>query len=243
MAYTSFKFTKDPSDMVKTLSNMEAKQMPFAVSLAINQTLDEAVPHNQNHMKKVFDRPTPFTLNSLQRKKTHKKRFPMIGRLEFREFAGKGTPASKYLTPQIEGGGRRTKRHERRLSAVGKLPQGKMTAPAQGSPLNQYGNLTGAEYTKLLSQVQALGDQSMTRVSKMKKRSTFKGYYVAYKGNQPVGIRKRLSKNKSQKILNFIDPPNYVARYDFYDLNRAFMNKTFRKRISQTLAFAIRTAK
>lgn len=230
--------------MVKTLSNMEAKQMPFAVSLAINQTLDEAVPHNQNHMKKVFDRPTPFTLNSLQRKKTHKKRFPMIGRLEFREFAGKGTPASKYLTPQIEGGGRRAKRHERRLSAVGILPHGKMTAPAQGAPLNQYGNLTGAEYTKLLSQLQALGDQSMTRASKMRKRGNFKGYYVAKnKAKQPVGIRKRINKNKTQLILSFIDPPNYVARYDFYDLNRAFMNKTFRKRISQTLDYAIRTAK
>jgi hypothetical protein len=218
--------------------------MPFAVSLAINQTLDEAVHYNRNHMKKVFDRPTPYTLNGLQRKKTNKKKLPMVGRLEFKEFAGKGTPASKYLTPQIEGGGRRTKRHERRLSAVGILPQGKMTAPARDAPLNQYGNLTGAEYTKMLSQLQALGEQSMTRVSKMKKRSTFKGYYVAKNSaKQPVGIRKRISKNKSQKILSFIDPPNYSPRYDFYDLNRLFMDRTFKKRINQTLAFAIRTAK
>jgi len=47
------------------LNALERKQLPFAYSLAVNRTAKLVKQAEIDKMRAVFDRPTPYTLNSL----------------------------------------------------------------------------------------------------------------------------------------------------------------------------------
>lgn len=63
------------------------------------------------------------------------------------------TPASKYMLPQVEGGGRHIKRFERALQAAGAMPAGWQSVPADGAKLDAYGNISRGQIVQILSQV------------------------------------------------------------------------------------------
>lgn len=54
------------SRVIKGLNDFHQKQLPFATSLALNRTAQAIRKDLRSEMERVFDRPTPFTLNSLQ---------------------------------------------------------------------------------------------------------------------------------------------------------------------------------
>lgn len=104
----------------------------------------DAKPAVQEEMKRVFDKPTPYTLNSIYTKLNTADMSVDIG---LKEWGGKGTPAAEYLKPQVFGGGRPMKRSEKYL--------GSYYVPGAGARLNQYGNMTGAAITQILSALRA----------------------------------------------------------------------------------------
>ena len=52
------------ADVKRALGDQQ-RQMPFALSLAINRTLPDVRKAEQDAMRSGFDRPTRYTLNSL----------------------------------------------------------------------------------------------------------------------------------------------------------------------------------
>jgi len=58
-----FSVDLDISDAVK-LTNAIAKQIPFSMAKALTQTTIQAQTDIVQAMAQVFDRPTPYTLNS-----------------------------------------------------------------------------------------------------------------------------------------------------------------------------------
>jgi hypothetical protein len=56
---------RDNFPQVKRLLDAQQRQMPFAVALALTRTAQDVKRAEQAEMRGVFDRPTPFTLNSL----------------------------------------------------------------------------------------------------------------------------------------------------------------------------------
>lgn len=83
-------------DEVKSwLKSIPEKQIPFAMSKAINETAKEVKADLVNEIKKVFDRPTSYTLNSVFIKPATKRDLTAI--VGLKEWGGKGTPASKEL--------------------------------------------------------------------------------------------------------------------------------------------------
>ena len=59
-----FKITANTERLQQKLNNLINAQLPYATSLAINETLKTLEIYNRDLMKKAFDRPTRFTMNA-----------------------------------------------------------------------------------------------------------------------------------------------------------------------------------
>lgn len=103
-------------------------------------------------MKLAIDQPTPYTLNSLRVSKATPSRLEAMVWLKD-DLAGSGTPATKYLLPQIEGGARRVKRFEKALQLAGHMPAGYQCVPSKSCPRDAYGNPSRGVIIQILSQL------------------------------------------------------------------------------------------
>jgi len=65
-----------------------ANQIPFATSLAINRTAQKVKVAQEKEIKDVFDRPTPFTQNSLFIKTSNKVNLTASVKLKDQAFKG-----------------------------------------------------------------------------------------------------------------------------------------------------------
>jgi len=174
------------------------KQLPFAIAKAMTESAKKAQVALKAQIPRYVDRPTPFTMNAtFVRFASPKKLEAWVG---FKDFASKGTPATKYLQPMIAGGPRRQKSSERQLVAAGVIPSGSFIMPADVTPLklNAYGNLSGGIYTQMLSRLKALGEQGYTANVSGSERSQAKrsdrDYFAGRPNNKPFGIYARLGK-------------------------------------------------
>lgn len=239
-----FTIDDDITRLSNRLTNIQREQLPFATALAMTRTVQGLEREQRKEMRKVFDKPVRWTMNSLAKQTANKKDKPINARVFFKEGAGVGTDAYKYLTPNIEGGPRRQKRHEVLLSR--KLGSTIYTAPAKDAPINAAGNITGGNYTRILAAVQAfeeVGFSGNTTTRSKKRNKAVRGYYVAKKGGRAVGVRQRVG-GESKQILNFSDrPPTYRKRYDFYGLGDSYINKNLPRNFKSSLRIALRSAK
>jgi len=80
------------------------KQVKFAAAVALTRTAQIAKREVEAEMPKVFDRPTRWSLNSLRLIPAKKDR--LVARVEMKNEADKSAPATKWLSPEIEGGPR-----------------------------------------------------------------------------------------------------------------------------------------
>ena len=108
----------DISGAVK-LTNAIAKQVPFAMAKALTLTAIQAQTDIVQAMTQVFDHPTPYTLNSTYVIPATKDRLESF--VQLKDSAAKGTPAIKFLGPEVFGGERNPKRGEKALQRMGAL--------------------------------------------------------------------------------------------------------------------------
>lgn len=120
------------------LSNVP-KQASRAAEMALDYTAKAGRDAIKQEMPRVFDRPTPFTLNSL--KVTPTRNHNMQASIWFKE---PDRMSEHYLVPQVEGGKRNLKGFERALG-------NKEFVPAIGAKRNQYGNVSPGQIRQLLS--------------------------------------------------------------------------------------------
>jgi hypothetical protein len=232
--------TSDIKRLGNTLSDVERKVLPQTIHDTTRFLTFDLRDLQKKTVKKKFDRPTPWTVNSIRVRYSRRSEPKQFGEVFFAEFPSKGTPAYKYLEPHIFGGQRGQKRHEVALTKMGLLPAGGSTAPASDARLNRYGNITGGTYTKILSQLGAMGEQgylaNQTARSKARAGGRRTQYYVARKGGKAVGVRQRTSKRNTKQILNFSDTrPTYRKRYDFYGISRKFVQQNARTKFFKAL--------
>lgn len=244
----------DVDKVAKAFSGMAEKQVPFATSLAINKTAVIARDTLKQELYKVFDRPTPFTTNSLYMVPSNKKNLRAI--VEHKEFAGKGTPASKYLRAEIEGGQRRMKRSERALALRGGYGS-LFYNPSKYTERDAYGNLSGAQIVKILSTVKAFGEQGYranlsdkTRKSQ-KKRGTLKDYVIIHAGNArglKAGVYQRIEggelTRRLKPVLFFsLQSHTYRRRYDMTGIVNRVVSEQFGAQFAAAMDYALSTAK
>lgn len=199
------------------LTDAQKKQLPFATALAMTMTAKEAKLDAVSVMRKVFDRPTPYTLNALQAVPANKR--ALVASIEFREFGS--PPAKRYLNPEVHGGPRSQKSSERKLQRL--MAGSSHYVPARDMPLNKFGNLSGAVIQKIISQVGAHGDQSATKSSRSKGKRKASAYFVPRKG----GMILERKGDSIKPVLIFTRPPSYTKRFPFQETVQATVARRF----------------
>lgn len=238
MSGLDIKVDSNIKSVLKDMKNIQHKQLPFAIALAFTRTAQGLLKEEKKLLDSSLHKPTTYTKRFMQYTPANKKDRPINASVGFRQFAGKGTPAQKYLTPNIVGGVRGQKRHEKALSA--KVGRKIYTGPARDAPVNSSGNIAGGYYAKVLSQVQAFGEVGYRANAK---RRGSQGFYIASKGGVAVGIRQRVG-GESKKILNFMDtPPSYRPRYPFYTVGEKYIKKNVGRNFKSAYRLAVRTSK
>lgn len=202
-----FKVATDIQKLPKDLAKWD-KNRRFAVAVGITWTGQDVKAHLRDTMQRVFDRPTRFTLNALQLKPA--KRDDFDAKVFFKDFIPKGTPAGRYLDPQIEGGDRRLKRSEKHLRNKGFLPSGMYLVPGRDTKLNAFGNIPKGQMTKALSDVGAQFNPQQNTTRKRKKY-----FWLPRAGRRLAGIYYR-SGGQMKALMVAVRRPTYRRRFDFF---------------------------
>mgnify|MGYP003110665948 FL=1 len=129
------------NEITKWTTNAQKKQIPFATSVAINNTLFDLKKEMAKQMDKKLDRPTPFTKRGFFINKAKKNL--LVGVLLMKDIV------ANYMQFQIEGGTRTT---------------GKQI-PVPYKPnarLNKFGNIIGKRTGLIKKSTQFIGNVSGT---------------------------------------------------------------------------------
>lgn len=241
--------------LARQFTALERTQLPFAVMQAVNATAFEIRETWKRTAQRVFDRPTPLTMNAILYRKATKQQ--LYATVFIRDEAHKGTPPAKYLQPQVEGGQRRLKGMERLLQGANLMPQNRYAVPGKGAPLDAYGNVKAGTVRKILSQSRAgleagyVSNETdagrQRRLRRQKKRGGGGSYFVLQKqrGKLMPGIYERHTTgfgSAVKSIFVFVTTPTYTARYDIYGLAQRQWNTLMPFYFNRELAKAMQTA-
>ena len=198
---------------------IERQDLPKRIATALTRTAVEARKELREEMKRVFDRPKPFTLNSVYYEiATAISLTSAVGLKELDIF---GRP--HYLEPQIFGGVRPLKPFEVRLQRAGLLPAGMYTVPGQGVKLDSYGNISRGQIVQILSQLRTFTeagfDPHPTQSRRSKANVKRAGRFFVGRpggGRLPLGVWQRVGL-KLQPVLIFVRSPKYAQRFKFHE--------------------------
>jgi hypothetical protein len=237
----------DVEKLTRHLREIERRHIPFATAQALTASATGAKADVQAKMPSIFDRPTTFTVNSIYVQKAHSKN--LVADIHFKDEAPKGTPASKYLLPQVNGGSRAQKPFEWRLSAAG-LPS-TYFAPAYGADFDSNGNMNPGQIVAILSSMNALNDVAAKGLhSRRRGVRKHEQYFVVNGQNAPYkrgnGLRPGIYKRTAGlpiPVLWFIPRPSYKAIFPFEKLGTDSMQRRFPAEFTKALNKALATAR
>lgn len=226
------------------------KQIPFAISKALNDVAVMVKNAERKEMESVFDNPTPYTLNSVFFKKATKQK--LEAHIIVRNEAAKGTPPVKFLEPQIFGGTRRAKSSELQLREKGLMDNNMFWAPGSGARLNKYGNISPGQIVQILSALKSFREA---------------GYAANYSEGNTVGKRKsknplatkifvqkewgkalypgvyQRTKTGLKPILIFLENPQYKERFNFFKVGEQVYDTNFENKFNEAIQYALATSK
>jgi hypothetical protein len=222
-------FKCDPSDVLKAFADLSDKDAPFITAYALTMTAKDIVAAQKASMAEVFDRPTGYTLNSLKVKSATKT--DLQAQVFFKDEGG--TPAWRYLGPEVEGGDRAHKSHELRLIRGGLMKAGEFVVPGKGVKLDAFGNIPGSLIEQILSQVGVAeqwsgytANATKKTLKRAKKRGVGRYFLLRPDGSGPAmravqpGIYFRAGLKDIVPVLLFVTPPKYRKRFPFHDIAR-----------------------
>lgn len=233
-------------EQVEELNDLEREQLPFATALALTRTAESVEEFLVGQMRTRFDRPTPYTLNSLRVFPATKTK--LVARVWMKDEAVKAAPATKWLSPEIYGGQRNDKRAEVMLRAKGILPDGKFVVPGKGAKLDRYGNISRGQLTQALSGVGGFTEQgydaNATGSARSRRKGNARRYFVMFDGDRkPLGIAERTGngRDKLSILLAFVARPSYRKAFPFHELAEQHAEAQLPGQFRAAIAEAMRT--
>ncbi len=224
------------------LSAVASKQLPYAISRALNDTAQDVLADNKRLMTSVFDRPTPFTLNAFYAKPaTQQSLSTTVQRKD--QVVGK-----HYLETEASGGARGQtgidKLLSMRIAYAGHLWG---VVPGDGARLDAYGNWSSAERNQVLAVLKAMRDGAANETTRSRKRagSARARYFVSPPSFKTPGIWKRIpGQRQPSLILLFVgEAPGYQARFPFHANAERVAREAFPKRFAQRFNAALASAR
>lgn len=243
----------DVKSATRELNRVQREQVPFATSKAINEVLKTAAPAVKDEMRRVFDRPTPWTLNSYRVLKWANKR-SLTGVVGFKDMDYKGGPGGKassaagaYLQPHMQGGARAPKGLELLLRRRGLLGATEFVVPSSYVPRDRFGNVSRGTIQKILANVGALTDaHSNTPTGGARGGKKKSEYFFTRRGVRGARLTAIWQRRADTAIPVFIvvsGAPTYRRVFDHAKVVQTEVNRRFAGEFQKALAFAIKTAR
>lgn len=226
------------------------RHAPAALALAMTRTAHDARVAVQQEMRSVFDRPTPFTLNSMRVDPA--KPDKLEASLFFKDLGSKGGgDARTRYGPQVFGGQRAIKRFETLLRRRGLLGVTEEAVPGQAAKLDAYGNMSRGQIIQILSWFQAFGEEGFTanstKSSRAKKAKGTRNRYgtrfflkrdkpgrgVYFATQTPFG-------SSIRPVLMFVRRGNYKARLPFEKVVTKVIDEQLERRFNVEIGYAMR---
>lgn len=233
-------------EIARRLGEVAQKQIPFATANALTAIAKLVKQGELDVMAQRIDMPTKFTMNSLYIKAARKTK--LEARVWFKDYASKGTPASKYMMSAVHGGARRHKRFEKALIAKGIMQPSQFAVPADGAVLDGYGNVPRALHVKLLSGLRAFGEQGYDANASGSARSKRKGnaqkYFAAeIDGTPGIWERDRHTGGVKPLFVFSESEPKYRVILPFFKIAENIHKANYEREFTKALEHAIRTAR
>jgi hypothetical protein len=225
------------SDVLRAVDELQHNKVPFYTAYALTKTAGDVRQAQYESMRQVFDRPTRFTLNSLYVRPATKQ--ILVAVVEFKEGFN-SIPAWRYLGPQIEGGHRKKKSHERALERVGILKAEEYVVPGGGARLDAHGNMRGGDITRILSQLGAAEHHAgysanMTKRSRSRNVRRAGGTYFVIRDHAslPNGIYQRKGSKEISGVMMFVSRPVYDKRLPWAETAKRTVQQRFAMRFRE----------
>lgn len=224
-----------------------ANKLDRVTAVAMTRSAKAAQLELKAQTPRYIDNPTRWTLNStFVKPATEKKLTTTVG---FKDYANTGTPAAKYLNPQVIGGPRAAKPMENRLASRG---YGSFLAPSGNAPLklDRFGNVPGGKIVQVLSRLGAMREagaqQNATRSTRSRAKRREADYFVAEINGTPA-VWARKGKRGIVPVFFFLrTAPNYKPRFPIPRILTDAFDKAFRvefeRAVEQELAYQLRKA-
>jgi hypothetical protein len=231
----SFKFNSNSAKVNRKMSDLVARQMPFATAKTLTLTAKTLVEQNKRDMPKLFNNPVPWTQNAFFFIPAQKNTLRAVVKRKDKGQGSNVSPARQnYLETQNEGGGRSPKAFENALR--GKSPNAarfRYATPTRNTRMTAAGNMSRASIAKMLGQVGSPGAKMFVP------KST---HPLAKRGGD--GVYERMAKGRVLKRLHLTNSiPSYQPAFRFEERMNNYARKAYSRILRRELQAAMRTAR
>ena len=210
---------------VKQVEQLQ-KQARFAQAVALTKSAQAAKNDLTREVESAFEKPTAYTRNSIYMQSASKK--VLESKVGVKNLARRGTSPAEYLSAQVFGGQRELKPFAKVLQSAGLMPKGKFLVLGPSAPRNGSGNMSLAQFKKILRGLRS-------------RSSASGGYFVGtIKGTQGVWLRRG---KRVRLILMFVDSARYRKRFEFFELAKKGFERRFVGELREAVANAFHTAR
>jgi hypothetical protein len=214
----------------KWVQGME-RQLPFAVSVALNSAAFDARKELNTATTRVFAQPTRFTQNAFLVQRSTKANLEAVVYAE----AAKGKDRARYLRYGIQGGTRVQKGFERKFLAevagTRSIPAGAQLVPTSLIKRDGSGNVSLSTIRRI--QAGLSGSQRG-------------GFFIGQPRNNPdmpPGIYRRSREQLFPYFLATTDKATYKPRFPIDRIGGEAVQRTFMRHFETSLAKALATAR
>ena len=207
-----------------------AKQLPFATSLALNDTAFDARKTLNDGTRGAFSSPVKFTQTAFLVQKSKKRELVALVYAQYKQ----GKDRARYLRFGIAGGTRPQKGmdvfFEKGVPNDGTIPSGAYFMPTGLVKTNAAGNVTQA---------------TLKRISKGISGDKRGGFFIGTPrgGNRRPGIYRRSREQLFPYFIATTNRPDYTGRFNIQQIGGKVVDRRFNQHFQTALSKALASAR
>lgn len=208
------------ADIIREVRGIPTRVVPYAASTALTRTAQRAAKDDlPDEMRRVFDRPTPYALNSLFVEPSTAK--TLSARVMVKNTAGRGVTPENFLLAEVDGGGRREKGFEKALRYSGILRSGERVVPSHELNLDAYGNVPGARIRSIMTKLKSTGKKSGSMFAGEIGKKRIRGIWMRHGSGRARSVTPLFifteTEPQYRPVFDFAGTVERTVRKDFQD--------------------------